>query len=446
MQLCLDIRKGVPNYLIRNVICKLITFDNEIAKTEYYDYTNNLDPELNFSELPPSAEPLFGRKDLMNCFLTFQGATVCKTILYVIHKKSTDIEACLILPRIVQALLWFMKEHETYQIIQVLIAESRYRENCPKFTFHFPLTVIKHKRIVKNILRKVKEMLKEIEINDKKIEEVIKDIAFNMLIGYISPSFYPLILMNFLADGIGSIMKFTAAIVYLALKKCEELRDGNKTIPDWKSYARTQVAIFKILKKAFKINFGKPDATETSSVATDSDVFNYVPYFDGASAIMKSQDDIHNLCTLIPKLFLKHRMSLMYSITSNGLDSAKFMSSIINSDSPIIILVETKKNYAIGIFVDRTIENDMEMCNSECKLFSIRPEKIAYSHKEDEMIIIRANMKTGFSVLSQEGNIIFQICPGMITGISNESSAFNSKQLFKNGEFSIFNIEIYKVA
>ncbi|CAG9316964.1 unnamed protein product [Blepharisma stoltei] len=269
LQLCLDIRKGVPNYLIRNVISKLITYDNDVAKTEYYDYTNQLDPDLNFLDLPAEDDPLFGRKDLLNCFLTYRGATACKSILYVIHKKTSDIEVCLILPRVTQILLWFMKEHETYQILQVLIAESRNKEKCQNYSFHFPLTDFQHKKVVKKIFKRVKEKMGEIQINEKCVKKVIKDIAFNMLVGYISPSFYPLILMNFLADGIGSIMKFTAAVVYLALKQCEELRGDSKTIPDWRSYTRSEVIIFKILKKAFKINIEKSNKTDTASVTAD---------------------------------------------------------------------------------------------------------------------------------------------------------------------------------
>lgn len=105
LTLCQEIRKGVPNYLIRGVICKIISFDDDIARSEYYSTLNSLDPEPDFANLLPTAEPLFGRKDLTNVFLTMQGMISCKAVLHLLQKKLGEIEVCLILPRVIQLML-----------------------------------------------------------------------------------------------------------------------------------------------------------------------------------------------------------------------------------------------------------------------------------------------------------------------------------------------------
>lgn len=171
------------------------------------------------------------------------------------------------------------------------MTESINRENCSRFTFHFPLTGLKHSKIVKHILKKVKEKRHDIQLNEKRINEVIKDIVFNMLIGYISPAFYPLILMNFVSDGMGSIMKLTAAVVIIGLKANPELRNDKDTF-DWKAYTRSEINIFKILKKAFKMKFERSDTTGTSSANTENEVINYIPHFEGASSILANTDDV----------------------------------------------------------------------------------------------------------------------------------------------------------
>lgn len=287
------IQMGVPNFLIRNVILKIIYFDDDSAHNNYSGLLDCLDVP-DFLDLPRTMEPFFGRKDLTNAFLTIQGIISCKRILYVVQNTMREVEVCLILPRFVQLLLWFLREHEVYQIASVLIQESKTRENCPKFTFHFPLTLLQHKQVARVVLQQVKLRIGKLN-QDKMLKLVVKDMIYNMLVGYISPSFYPLVLMYFITEGIGGLMRIAVSLIIQNKERVGELLKPESTLDDlvknWKRMCLEELQVIQLLKGAHQIKIDS-DSQEASSINTFNDFFNYLPPFEGNSSILTTNSEV----------------------------------------------------------------------------------------------------------------------------------------------------------
>lgn len=76
-KLTFAIHKGVPNILVREVVLKIIPFDDDLARTLYYCLAAEFDSQLDFLALGLSDIPFFGRKNLTNCCLSEKGVAAC---------------------------------------------------------------------------------------------------------------------------------------------------------------------------------------------------------------------------------------------------------------------------------------------------------------------------------------------------------------------------------
>lgn len=131
-------------------------------------------------------EPLFGRANINNAFLTLEGVEASKRILYLIREKYDIIECCLILPRATQILLWFLDENEVFAILCTLIDDSALYQENPYFVFVFAFSLITHKQMVREIIKLLKYEC-ELDIDEGKMKPVIRDMLYNMLVGYVRP-------------------------------------------------------------------------------------------------------------------------------------------------------------------------------------------------------------------------------------------------------------------
>jgi len=182
----MKLNKILPLNLFRYILRAIILFNTDVAQKEYQGSLDRISPLINFKDLAPSMEPLFGRANINNAFLTYEGVEVSKRILYLIRQKYDTIECCLILPRVAQILLWFLEDYEVYAVLCTLIQDSQMNQESPYLNFVFPFTLLKHKQMV----REVRNLLKyefNLDTEDMDIKPVIRDMIYNILVGYVRP-------------------------------------------------------------------------------------------------------------------------------------------------------------------------------------------------------------------------------------------------------------------
>lgn len=180
------LNKILPLNLFRTILRAIILFNSDAAHKEFKESLARISPLINFKDLAPSMEPLFGRTNINNAFLTYEGVEACKRILYLIREKYDMIECCLILPRVAQILLWFLEDYEVYAVLCTLIQDSQMHQESPYFSFVFPFTLVKHKQMV----REVRKLLKNecyLDTGEMDMKPVIRDMVYNILVGYVRP-------------------------------------------------------------------------------------------------------------------------------------------------------------------------------------------------------------------------------------------------------------------
>ena len=364
------IHKGVPNLLTRDVVSKIILFDDENARVTYTGLLECIElPDL--VSIPPTLDPLFGRKTLNNCLLSGKGFLSCKRLLFVIKNTITEIEVCLLLPRFVQMLLWFFREYEVYTIVTIILSESLERKDCHKFTYHFPLTLRSHKQIAATIVDLFKDQVDSSQ--EKGLKTLVKDIVFNMLIGYISPSLYSTMLCYFISDGMSGIMKLTVSLLRQLLERTKHLLGRDLMIDEFKSISIRSVNYLRLIKDANKIRLGARDpAPAGSSVNTMPEFFNYQPPFDGNSLVLNTKKKIEDLCGVIPKHFLSQKIRLSFSLFDSGHHCDAFVERINQVLGAFIVLVETKGE-VLGLFVDRAVKEMKGEVNSCSRIIRVDP-------------------------------------------------------------------------
>jgi hypothetical protein len=180
------LNKILPLNLFRKILRAIVLFNSDAAHKEFQESLDRISPLINFKDLAPSMEPLFGRTNINNAFLTYEGVEVSKRVLYLIREKYNMIECCLILPRVAQILLWFLEDYEVYAVLCTLIQDSQMHQESPYFSFVFPFTLVKHKQMV----REVRNLLKyecNLDTEDMDMKPVIRDMIYNILVGYVRP-------------------------------------------------------------------------------------------------------------------------------------------------------------------------------------------------------------------------------------------------------------------
>lgn len=203
--------------MIREVILQLIPFDDDFARNNYGEILEALEPLPDFMNLPPTLDPLFGRKELQNVFLTSVGMIGCKRVLFALKSTIEDVKVCMLLPRVTQLLLWFMREHEVFQVVQVLVNESKIRQDCEKHSYFFPFSLEKQKQVAMAIAG-----LAGVKTN-KYFILMVKDMVYNFVVGYISPSFLPIVMMYFIVDGIGGMLRLLVPLIKIIAPFIEPL-------------------------------------------------------------------------------------------------------------------------------------------------------------------------------------------------------------------------------
>ena len=217
-----------------------------MARNKYGEILEILEPLPDFLNLSPTLDPLFGRKDLQNVFLTSLGIIGCKRMLFALKSTIQDLTICLLLPRIAQLLLWFLREHEAYQVLQVLVNDSKVLQECEKFSYHFPCSLGKYKQISKSVALMINTG------NNKRLRIVIKDIIYNVMVGYISPSFYPIVLMYFIVDGMAGLIRLIVSMLKLLYPQLKALMDldvsDEEFIQKVKNACKNNVNIASVMK------------------------------------------------------------------------------------------------------------------------------------------------------------------------------------------------------
>ena len=195
---------GVPNKLVRVVILKVLQYDDEMARRTYTNLIDSIDDIPDLMNLSPTMEPLYGRKSLSNCFLTLKGSISCKRILYITKLTIRELAICPILPRFVQLMLWHFREYEVYQLLLVLLNENTKRTG---YSYHFPRSALAYKEITVCILSHLGDID---DSQTKALKVVIKDMLSNLLVEYISPTMYSVILCYFISDGVSGCLLYTS--------------------------------------------------------------------------------------------------------------------------------------------------------------------------------------------------------------------------------------------
>ena len=99
-----------------------------------------------------------------------------------------------------------------------------------------------------------------------------------------------------------------------------------------------QIEILQLLKSAFKIQVN-PDKADMSSVNTMTDFYNYLPPLQGNSSILNSAEKFQDLCLLIPKNFLTHKISLAYSLQESGFNGELLIDTVRKIIGSWILLI-----------------------------------------------------------------------------------------------------------
>jgi hypothetical protein len=354
------------------------------------------------------------------------------------------------LPRVCQLLFWFLKEVEVFTVLSVLVAESKERQSCEKFLMHFPFGLAKYKEIVGIA------MLMIGNVRSKPMKLIIKDAVFNFMVGFISPAFYPLVLMQFMIDGVGGLLKLVVAYFQLTIQLLEPLRESTEPaeiiIQTAKNICKNAINIASLLQvidiqSVYCIDVSSGFHLSHVSMNSVNDLVEYTPVFQGTSKIIESSEELRAICAKFPAYLLNRSLQMVFSIKSMGIDIKKFVEAWKSIQGPLVMLIETYKRKVIGLFLDR---NEDSFSQSQSFLFVLRPDTVFYPHVAGERVDFSAEYKTGLTVTEGKTNEIDKKClltiyGSLSAGLSFKSTAFSSPQLFKTDEFMIFDIELLKI-
>ena len=140
--------------------------------------------------------------------LTKEGKIAYERLVFLIEKNLKIVD-CFMLKMILHLFLWFFTEHDTYYIIFILYNQDKIKNS--DFKEYFVVGI--------ENLRKIEEFITKKLIkkggNSDVLTEVVEEMIDKMMIGFISPIYYPYLLINFVVEGYQAIVKIILALLYM---------------------------------------------------------------------------------------------------------------------------------------------------------------------------------------------------------------------------------------
>ena len=184
---------------MNQIIEMLVPLDSEMSLEKYLDLHSNLTEKEIHSYIVNSIYCL--DENCYNLMLSDTGK-IAYMRLFCCIENHLRLPYCLMLDKIVIILLWFNNEYDVYRIIYTLIRQDALK-TISDYKLHLILSKKRANEIIANLTKKLLEKggIKSL------VELSVNDMLTNMLFGYISPLYYPFILINFIIDGYEAILK-----------------------------------------------------------------------------------------------------------------------------------------------------------------------------------------------------------------------------------------------
>ena len=391
------IHMGVPHELLKQVLAKLLLYDDELARNSYNNLIDMVDvPDV--LNLPVTLEPLFSRRDLSNNCLSFQGSIACKRLLFIIRLSLSDLQVCPLLPRLVQLLLWYFRECEVYQIVYILAAESAERRKADVLTYHFPLSLGSIRHIVHIAFENIKE---RVDVACRPgLKRLIKDMLHNMMVGYLSPVLYSVMLCYFLADGVSGLIQLTLAFLKQTLPFITPFLTEDLQLMLEKVKQGVELSYPQLLKAAHKIKITATPSQEPPAKLGKRRHW-YLPVFEGGSMLLQTVQAVDELCSVLPEPTLLCVFKSVFVLYSEGYAVKKLMRKLKHMPSQFMFLVETDQAI-FGCYFDRPLQALKEVTDSESRVFTLAPSVSMNAHKPGHTLRARASKSQGFSVTTSD--------------------------------------------
>ena len=241
---------GIPNYLFRKVLTKVFVFDENRSMDTYNELVDSSAVKFAYSSC------FFGKEPLENLCLTQEGSEAVVRLLKIIKLRFPDLDYCPILPVVTQILLWFLHEHEVYQIVWFLIASSK-----EDLSSHFLTLKTTHLEAVNAISSRTAKVFKGYVQNEAELKYVVFDAFTNMLTGYISPSYYPFVVSVWLCKGVKGLMSLTCSFVYCSVVQMKNYLKNSTSSKEltesWKLISKNSIEVSEFIKTFKVLKFSK---------------------------------------------------------------------------------------------------------------------------------------------------------------------------------------------
>lgn len=309
---------------------------------------------------------------------------------------------CFILPRVVQLLLWYFREHEAYYIVSVLLKETKIRERTEDASF-FPFGLSGHKQLIDVVLGYLTESYESITENQVRV--IVSDVLSNILVGYVPPVIHSVILCYFIRDGLCCLTKLSVALLKQTLPKSKDLfnhtMEYSELIQVYKDRSVHHLNIMEFLKSAHKLKIKLEKAVEVAP-ATVEDLLCFAPQLEGTSLILTSSGQVSEVISILPLPYLHSKIRLVFSLIEYDRKLSKLM-KILQDSLHTFILIELNEEI-FGIFLDRPYSTLHGIDNSESLIFHMTPSQII---KEPcPFLSIQAEKTSGFSICTQTGPVL----------------------------------------
>lgn len=198
--------RGAPNRLAKEVIRLIVTNQNEIALEGYVELHSNISESQMISY---KINTNFEFSENLHLMLSEEGKIAYKRILCTIENELR-LSYCLALDVVVKLLLWFFPEYEVFYIVRVLL-----RQDCQRNTEGFKKYFVLRKEKTQEIIKTLTDQLFVRGGNRNLIEVTVTEMVKTMAVKYISPLYYPFVLINFIVEGTEAVLKTVLALFSL---------------------------------------------------------------------------------------------------------------------------------------------------------------------------------------------------------------------------------------
>ena len=421
-------------------------------------------------------------------YLSEDGVTHLKTILWMINDLIPRIEYCPLIPRIISIFLVLLEKEEAYEATRILLEMNYKPTDMHKLRWHLRFTKTENEKLVTTISTflsgqdDMKQLFAFFKALNFDATLLIKNMVECLFLEYLNFNAILRVFPFFLLEGSKSLFRVSYGIlkliensIYEATTKESVIDVVKKASFRLKEFDELFEIAFQLPLSRFNNNYVRRVSSESAGedyeVATDEPLEALVGYVTPSyksdfylpevkcnhgdvSDIVLSPQEIVLLWEQLPALVKHSDLALIYSqrIKKTNLKSIYHLCEKYPYETNIIMVIETDRNEVFGAFLSNMLiaTEDKFIKPSMSFLLKIRPRLEVFELVSESEEILKCTEEKVMFGKGEDGFCAIEINGNVEVGRSSEMSPFGKVKLFEEGEgsreegfFNIKNFELF---